>query len=129
MAYDELYHWGIKGQKWGVRRYRNEDGTLTEAGRDRYYKRENAKSKIKNLLGTRSTSTLKEARSKNVEEMSNQELQDYVNRLNLERNYRSLTKKDLMKGNKIAKDILAYYGTAMAFYTAYKTVKKIAKGG
>ena len=31
-----LVHHGIKGQKWGVRRYRNEDGTLTEEGRKRY---------------------------------------------------------------------------------------------
>ena len=35
---DELYHHGIKGQRWGVRRYRNEDGSLTEAGKRRYYK-------------------------------------------------------------------------------------------
>lgn len=32
---NELYHHGIKGQKWGVRRYQNPDGTLTEAGRKR----------------------------------------------------------------------------------------------
>lgn len=31
-----LYHWGIKGMRWGVRRYQNEDGTLTSDGRDRY---------------------------------------------------------------------------------------------
>lgn len=33
---DELYHHGIKGQKWGIRRYQNPDGTLTSAGKQRY---------------------------------------------------------------------------------------------
>lgn len=32
-----LMHHGIRGQKWGVRRYQNEDGSLTAAGRARYY--------------------------------------------------------------------------------------------
>jgi len=32
----ELYHHGIKGQKWGVRRFQNEDGTLTPEGKKRY---------------------------------------------------------------------------------------------
>lgn len=33
---DELVHYGISGQKWGVRRFENADGTLTEAGKKRY---------------------------------------------------------------------------------------------
>lgn len=31
-----LCHWGILGMKWGIRRYQNPDGSLTEAGRQRY---------------------------------------------------------------------------------------------
>lgn len=33
---EELEHFGVKGMKWGVRRYQNADGTLTEAGKKRY---------------------------------------------------------------------------------------------
>lgn len=36
--YNSIYHFGIKGQRWGIRRYQNEDGTLTQEGRKRYGK-------------------------------------------------------------------------------------------
>ena len=43
---NELYHHGVKGQKWGVRRYQNEDGTLTAKGKKHLEKQE-AKSAYK----------------------------------------------------------------------------------
>ena len=36
MEYNELMHYGVKGQKWGIRRYQNKDGTLTNVGKHRY---------------------------------------------------------------------------------------------
>lgn len=44
---DELQHWGIKGQKWGVRRYQNKDGSLTERGKKHYAKEKEALAKEK----------------------------------------------------------------------------------
>ena len=49
----ELYHWGVKGMKWGVRRYQNKDGSLTDAGHRRYARdqRENAGKKKGEKVG------------------------------------------------------------------------------
>lgn len=58
----ELYHWGIKGMKWGVRRYQNSDGSLTPAGRKRLEKADQkwAKKKSDKITAKAQKATSKE---------------------------------------------------------------------
>ena len=48
----DLCHYGVKGMKWGIRRYQNKDGTLTAAGKKRYDRdvRENNAKKKENRI-------------------------------------------------------------------------------
>lgn len=49
----ELYHYGIKGMKWGVRRYQNADGSLTPKGKKRLAKNEALRNKLVNKADKR----------------------------------------------------------------------------
>jgi hypothetical protein len=105
---EELYHYGIKGQKWGRRRYQNEDGSLTSAGKQRYGASEDALRATKKLVDggkdlNRAGKELANERSRKnqkkadkelevavrdqARKMTDQELREAVNRLNMEENY------------------------------------------
>lgn len=80
-----LEHYGIRGMKWGRRRYQNKDGSLTPAGRIRYGQ-ENKSSEASEVETLR--------RTKTMSEMTNSELQRVVTRMNLERQYNQLTAQE-----------------------------------
>lgn len=63
MYYDELYHHGIKGQRWGVRRFQNKDGSLTKLGQKRVDKaqRKVAKSERGGFLVKKKAPTVERA--------------------------------------------------------------------
>lgn len=93
---DELYHFGILGMKWGVRRYRNTDGSLTAAGKARY----------------------KPEKPKRAQDMTDQELIQAINRMRNEKAYNELISEraasnSVKKGAKAVAGIMSTLGSVV----------------
>lgn len=112
---NELYHWGIKGMKWGVRRYQNRDGTLTAEGKKRYI--------------SDHEDYIRAHTQKSVREMSDGELNARINRLQKEQQYARLTESPnkLQKAIKIAGATATALGTVTTLYNNGSSVMKIGK--
>ncbi len=85
-----LVHWGIKGQKWGIRRYQNEDGTYTELGK----RRRNSETWLIPKKEYGPSVTASSPKKKTVKDLSDEELTNRVKRLNQEKLYKKLSKED-----------------------------------
>lgn len=100
----ELYHWGVKGMKWGVRRYQNKDGSLKPAGKKRYNDTSNWSEDAKEAA---------KIKKKKVNEMSNAELQKLNNRQNLERQHQQLNPSSVKRGIAAIAATAAFMGTIL----------------
>lgn len=112
---NELYHHGTKGMKWGIRRYQNPDGSLTELGKKRI-------SQGTNLLKEKGASSMRKVgkfvkknqaeiqtykeNKKHISEMSDHEIRQRINRIEMEKKLTNLEKPKIVRGADTAKRIL-----------------------
>ena len=101
ITYDgELYHWGIKGMKWGVRRYQNADGSLTAAGKLRYSVGNGGKY-ISKKIDTKSAAKLKKLQVKEAAKLERLKIKEATKnekyKEKLDRKKSHITNKEYVK--------------------------------
>lgn len=107
MPNNELLHYGIEGQKWGIRRFQNPDGTLTEAGKRRYNgDHPTRKDRAEERKAVREINRDRKQIAKSSAYLSDREVKDYINRLKLEKELRDLTDENRKNGHEFIEKVL-----------------------
>lgn len=114
----ELRHHGIKGMRWGIRRYQNKDGSLTPAGKT------NKQRKAKYSDDAKEVYRLKK---KQIKSMTNAEIRKLIERQQLEQNYHRLNKSTIARGAAFVASVTALSNTIIGAYKTGKKVEKIFK--
>lgn len=115
MKTDELCHWGIKGQKWGRRRYQNKDGSLTPEGKKRYGTNDSITESKKDYS----------PKKKKTSEMTDEELAKEVTRLAREKQYKNLMAELYPEQRNKALDFVKSVAISAGKDVATNLIKKI----
>lgn len=130
MENSRLYHHGILGMKWGVRRFQNKDGSLTSAGK----RHQEQNSKAKPGSNNNKKKGHNTNNGKNIKKLSDDELRKRINRLELEKRYEALSKTEqkskMFDGKRFVTQVLENSGkvvaTQLSTYVMGTVVNKIS---
>lgn len=123
-----IKHSGVKGMKWGVRRYESSDGTLTPAGKKRYGADLQAGKAASKGLDAASRLGTNKQKSKEVKKdyskISDTDLRARVNRLNMEKQYGQLSgdTKRMRSGSDYVRETLQNAAIAATIVTSALSV-------
>ena len=106
MDNDELMHYGVPGMKWGVRRTPAQLGRKKTSSSKSLFGKKKSKSKAKAKTKSESSKEETAPKKKSVKEMSDDELNAAIRRMQLEQMYASLSPQKVSTGKAVTKRIL-----------------------